>query len=75
MSKDLDRKEDIEEDMKGYWEQHMEKDREEEIRYGSNYRLSVQKRYADSDRYEIDKEAIGLESKQDINRFGEGGTK
>ena len=41
MSKDLDRKKDIEEDMKGYLEKHMEKDREEEIRYGSNYRLSV----------------------------------
>ena len=38
---DLDRKEGIEEDKEGYWEWHMEKDREEEIRYGSNYRLSV----------------------------------
>ena len=41
MSKGLDRKEDIEEDMKGCGEWHVEKDREEEIRYGSNYRLSV----------------------------------
>ena len=72
---DLDRKEDIEEDKEGYLEWRMEEDREEEIRYGSNYRLSVQNRYADSDRYENDKDTIGLESKQDINRFGEGGTK
>ena len=72
---DMDRKEDIEEDKEGYWEWRMEEDREEEIRYGSDYRLSVQKRYADSDRYENDKEAIGLESKQDTNRFGERGTK
>ena len=72
---DLDRKEDIEEDKEGYREWRMEEDREEEIRYGTNYRLSVQNRYANSDRYENDKEVIGLESKQDINRSGEGGTK
>ena len=38
---DLDSKEDIEEDKEGYREWHMEEDREEEIRYGPNYRLSV----------------------------------
>ena len=38
---DLDRKEYIEEDKEGYWEWRMEEDREEEIRYGPNYRLSV----------------------------------
>ena len=41
----------------------MKKDREEEIRYGSNYRLSALTRDADSDRYEMDENTIGLESK------------
>ena len=41
----------------------MVEDREEEIQYGSNCRLSVKMRDADYNRYENDNEAIILVSK------------
>ena len=64
--------EDREENMEEYREYHMGEDREEEIRQGQNYRLSVQRRDADSDRYEGDEDTIGVQAQYENRSFGEG---